>query len=125
MGSPQAGDLADYTLTPLPLRHASIRLSAAVKEPTSCYLFRAVRVPRGAPRKLLTSQAPYSAAGGVCLMKQVFRRVIDRRGRVSVLELPVPHLGPDQVLVQGHYSLISSGTELGTLSKTPTELVRQ
>jgi polar amino acid transport system substrate-binding protein len=58
-------------------------------------------------------------------MKQVFRRVIDRRGRVSVLELPVPHLGPDQVLVQGHYSLISSGTETGTLSKTPTELVRQ
>jgi len=58
-------------------------------------------------------------------MKQVFRRVIDRRGRVSVLELPVPHLGPDQVLVQGHYSLISSGTESGTLSKTPTELVRQ
>jgi polar amino acid transport system substrate-binding protein len=62
---------------------------------------------------------------GVRLMKQVFRRVIDRRGRVSVLELPVPHLGPDQILVQGHYSLISSGTELGTLSKTPTELVRQ
>jgi predicted dehydrogenase/threonine dehydrogenase-like Zn-dependent dehydrogenase len=58
-------------------------------------------------------------------MKQVFRRVIDRRGRVSVLELPVPYVGPDQVLVQGHYSLISSGTETGTLSKTPTELVRQ
>jgi predicted dehydrogenase/threonine dehydrogenase-like Zn-dependent dehydrogenase len=58
-------------------------------------------------------------------MKQVFRRVIDRRGRVSVLELPVPHLGPDQVLVQGHYSLISSGTETGTLSKTPVELVKQ
>src|SRR2546430_15422070 len=58
-------------------------------------------------------------------MKQVFRRVIDRRGRVSVLDLPVPHLGPDQVLVQGHYSLISSGTETGTLSKTPTELVKQ
>ena len=58
-------------------------------------------------------------------MKQVFRRVIDRRGRVSILELPDPHLGPDQVLVQGHYSLISSGTESGTLSKTPAELVRQ
>jgi len=58
-------------------------------------------------------------------MKQVFRRVIDRRGRVSVLELPVPHLGPDQVLVQGHYSLISSGTESGTLAKTPLELVKQ
>ena len=58
-------------------------------------------------------------------MKQVFRRVIDRRGRVLVADLPVPHAGPDQVLVQSHYSLISSGTEMGTLSKTPTELVRQ
>jgi len=58
-------------------------------------------------------------------MKQVFRRVIDRRGRVMVAELPVPHAGPDQVLVQSHYSLISSGTEMGTLSKTPAELVRQ
>jgi predicted dehydrogenase/threonine dehydrogenase-like Zn-dependent dehydrogenase len=58
-------------------------------------------------------------------MKQVFRRVIDRRGRVNVLDLPVPHLGPDQVLVQSHYSLISSGTEIGTLSKTPLELVKQ
>jgi predicted dehydrogenase/threonine dehydrogenase-like Zn-dependent dehydrogenase len=58
-------------------------------------------------------------------MKQVFRRVIDRRGRVSVLDLPVPHVGPDQVLVQGHYSLISSGTETGTVSKTPMELVKQ
>ena len=58
-------------------------------------------------------------------MKQVFRRVIDRRGRVLVADLPAPHVGPDQVLVQSHYSLISSGTEMGTLSKTPTELVRQ
>ncbi|MBV9205493.1 MAG: bi-domain-containing oxidoreductase [Actinobacteria bacterium] len=58
-------------------------------------------------------------------MKQVFRRVIDRRGRVLVADLPVPHVGPDQVLVQSHYSLISSGTEMGTLSKTPAELVRQ
>src|SRR3984885_10076931 len=58
-------------------------------------------------------------------MKQVFRRVIDRRGRVLVTDLPVPHMGPDQVLVQSHYSLISSGTEMGTLAKTPAELVRQ
>jgi predicted dehydrogenase len=58
-------------------------------------------------------------------MKQVFRRVIDRRGRVLVADLPVPHAGPDQVLVQSHYSLISSGTEMGTLAKTPAELVRQ
>ncbi len=58
-------------------------------------------------------------------MKQVLRRVIDRRGRVLVADLPVPHVGPDQVLVQSHYSLISSGTEMGTLAKTPSELVRQ
>jgi len=58
-------------------------------------------------------------------MKQVFRRVIDRRGRVSILELPEPHMGPDQVLVQSAYSLISSGTESGTLAKTPVELVKQ
>src|ERR1700739_2192825 len=58
-------------------------------------------------------------------MKQVFRRVIDRRGRVLVGDLPAPHVGPDQVLVQSHYSLISSGTEMSTLSKTPAELVKQ
>jgi predicted dehydrogenase/threonine dehydrogenase-like Zn-dependent dehydrogenase len=58
-------------------------------------------------------------------MKQVFRRVIDRRGRVSVLEIPAPHVGPDQILVQSHHTLISSGTESGTLAKTPTELVKQ
>jgi predicted dehydrogenase/threonine dehydrogenase-like Zn-dependent dehydrogenase len=58
-------------------------------------------------------------------MKQVVRRVIDRRGRVQVLDLPEPHVGPDQVLVQTHYSLISSGTEMTTLSKTPVELAKQ
>jgi predicted dehydrogenase/threonine dehydrogenase-like Zn-dependent dehydrogenase len=58
-------------------------------------------------------------------MKQVFRRVIDRRGRVSILDLPEPYVGPNQVLVQSHYSLISSGTESGTLAKTPVELVKQ
>lgn len=58
-------------------------------------------------------------------MRQVFRRVIDRRGRIVVLDLPAPYVGPDQVLVQNHYSLISSATETGTLSKTPVELVKQ
>ncbi len=58
-------------------------------------------------------------------MKQVFRRVIDRRGRVVVLELPVPHLGADQILVQNHFSMISSGTETGTVSRTPIELAKQ
>jgi predicted dehydrogenase/threonine dehydrogenase-like Zn-dependent dehydrogenase len=51
--------------------------------------------------------------------------VIDRRGRVVVLDLPEPHLGADQVLVHGRYSLISSGTESTTLAKTPAELAKQ
>ena len=58
-------------------------------------------------------------------MKQVFRRVIDRKGRVTVLEVPVPQIGRNQLLVQSHYSLISSGTETTTLAKTPSELVKQ
>jgi predicted dehydrogenase len=58
-------------------------------------------------------------------VKQVIRRVIDRKGRVRVIELPEPDLGPQQVLVRNGYSLISTGTELTTLSKTPLELVRQ
>ena len=58
-------------------------------------------------------------------MKQVVRRVIDRKGNVVLLDLPAPHLGPDQVFVQNEFSLISSGTELSTLSKTPAELVKQ
>jgi predicted dehydrogenase/threonine dehydrogenase-like Zn-dependent dehydrogenase len=58
-------------------------------------------------------------------MKQVVRRVIDRKGKIAMVELPEPHMGPDQVLVQNHFSLISSGTELTTLSKTPLELVKQ
>ena len=58
-------------------------------------------------------------------MKQLARRVIDPKGKIILVDLPEPHLGPDQILVQSHYSLISSGTELNTLSKTPAELVRQ
>jgi len=58
-------------------------------------------------------------------MKQVVRRVIDRKGKIAIVELPEPHIGPDQILVQNHYSLISSGTELSTLAKTPIELVKQ
>lgn len=58
-------------------------------------------------------------------MKQVVRRVIDRKGRVQVVELPEPAPGPHEVLIENAFSLISTGTELGTLSKTPLELVRQ
>jgi predicted dehydrogenase/threonine dehydrogenase-like Zn-dependent dehydrogenase len=58
-------------------------------------------------------------------VRQVVRRVIDPRGRIRVIELPEPDLGPDQVLVRNEHSLISTGTELSTLAKTPFELVRQ
>ena len=58
-------------------------------------------------------------------MKQVFRRVIDRRGNIVIVDLPEPHVGPDQVLVHSRYSLISSGTEMSTLAKTPVELAKQ
>jgi predicted dehydrogenase/threonine dehydrogenase-like Zn-dependent dehydrogenase len=58
-------------------------------------------------------------------MKQVVRRVCDRRGRVLVAELPAPALGPREVLVSLRYSAISPGTERATLAKTLPELVRQ
>ncbi len=58
-------------------------------------------------------------------MRQIVRRVIDRQGKVVVIDLPVPHLESDNVLVQNAYSLISSGTEITTLSKTPVELAKQ
>jgi polar amino acid transport system substrate-binding protein len=58
-------------------------------------------------------------------VKQIVRRAIDSKGTVRVVELPEPHLGADQVLVRNHYSLISSGTELSTLAKTPQALARE
>lgn len=58
-------------------------------------------------------------------MRQIVRKVIDPKGRIDVIELPEPHMGRDQILVENHFSLISSGTELSTLSKTPLELVKQ
>jgi predicted dehydrogenase/threonine dehydrogenase-like Zn-dependent dehydrogenase len=58
-------------------------------------------------------------------MRQIVRRVIDRKGKVVTIELPMPQLGPHQVLAQNCFSLISSGTEMSTLSKTPPELVKQ
>ena len=58
-------------------------------------------------------------------MRQVGRRVIDRKGIISIENMPTPNLGENQVLISTHYSLISSGTELGTLEKTPVELAKQ
>lgn len=58
-------------------------------------------------------------------MRQVFRRVVDTKGKVTIEEVPRPQCGPDQVLVETAFTLISSGTEAATLGKTPAELARQ
>ena len=58
-------------------------------------------------------------------MKQLVRRVIDKRGKILIEDIPTPDVGDDQVLISTHYSLISSGTELGTINKTPVELAKQ
>ncbi|MBD3409008.1 MAG: zinc-binding dehydrogenase [Ignavibacteriales bacterium] len=58
-------------------------------------------------------------------MKQVVRRVVDRSGAIQIKTAPTPTVGDDQVLAATSYSLISSGTELGTVTKTPLELTKQ
>jgi NADPH:quinone reductase-like Zn-dependent oxidoreductase len=58
-------------------------------------------------------------------MRQVFRRVIDPAGKVSVEDVPVPTPGPYDVLIAAQYSLISGGTESATLRKTPLALAKQ
>lgn len=58
-------------------------------------------------------------------MRQVFRRVLDSKGRIQVEEVPAPACGPNQVLVDTRYTVISVGTEGATLSKTFPELVKQ
>jgi len=59
------------------------------------------------------------------MMRQVYRRVFDRAGKVVVEEVPVPTPAAHDVLVGVRYSLISAGTEAATLQKTPLELARQ
>jgi predicted dehydrogenase/threonine dehydrogenase-like Zn-dependent dehydrogenase len=58
-------------------------------------------------------------------MHQVFRRVMDKKGKILVTEIPAPGSGPDQVLVASRYTAISVGTEGATLGKTFPELVKQ
>lgn len=58
-------------------------------------------------------------------MKHVFRRVIDRKGRIVVEDIPVPAVGEFDVLIDTRASAISTGTETATLSKTLPELVKQ
>lgn len=57
-------------------------------------------------------------------MKQIIRRVIDKKGDIRIEEIPTPHMGDNQVLISTHYSLISSGTELGEINKNPLELAK-
>lgn len=58
-------------------------------------------------------------------MKQVFRRVIDRKGNIVVEEVPIPAVGEFEVLIDSRASAISTGTETATLNKTLSELVKQ
>lgn len=58
-------------------------------------------------------------------MRQVFRRVLDGKGKIQVEEVPAPACGADQVLIATRYTVISAGTEGATLSKTFPELVKQ
>ncbi len=58
-------------------------------------------------------------------MKQIVRRVIDRKGTIKVEEIPIPRLGRNDVLIDVRYSVISTGTEMSTLNKTFPELVKQ
>ena len=44
------------------------------------------------------------------------KQAIFKKGKVVVEEVPVPVCGPNQVLVENLYSLISSGTELSSLT---------
>jgi predicted dehydrogenase/threonine dehydrogenase-like Zn-dependent dehydrogenase len=57
-------------------------------------------------------------------MKQIVRRIIDSKGKVKIEEIPTPLVGDNQVLISNLYSLISSGTELGTINKDPIEMVK-
>lgn len=54
-------------------------------------------------------------------MKQLAQKLKD--GIVQVLDVPAPAAGPGMVLVKNHYSLISAGTEGGTVSAARKGLV--
>ena len=58
-------------------------------------------------------------------MKQIVRRVIDKKGKIQIEEVPVPIPSPRDVLIDTRYSVISTGTEMSTLNKTFPELIRQ
>ncbi|MEM0117534.1 MAG: bi-domain-containing oxidoreductase [Conexivisphaerales archaeon] len=55
------------------------------------------------------------------------KQVIARAGKVEVVDVPVPSLNDNEVLVKTHYSVISSGTESWTIQSTepvtPNDLI--
>jgi len=59
------------------------------------------------------------------IMKQIIRRVIDKKGKIQIEEVPVPVAGSNDVLIDTRFSVISTGTEVSTLNKTFPELVKQ
>ena len=54
-------------------------------------------------------------------MHQLTQRL--KTGEMKVLEVPLPDLGPGQVLVLNHYSLISAGTEGSTVKAARKSLL--
>jgi len=56
-------------------------------------------------------------------MKQVLQSLRD--GSISVVDVPVPALRPGFVLVRNLYSIISSGTEAGTVKLGQMNLVQK
>ena len=54
-------------------------------------------------------------------MKQILENL--RNGDISVDEVPIPTLKPGHVLVRNHYSLISTGTEGGTVKLGKMSLI--
>jgi threonine dehydrogenase-like Zn-dependent dehydrogenase len=54
-------------------------------------------------------------------MHQLTQKLKD--GKMQVLEVPVPVVGPGQVLIRTHYSLISAGTEGSTVQTARKGLI--
>ena len=54
-------------------------------------------------------------------MKQLLQKLLD--GKMSVLDVATPALGKGMLLVKNHYSLISAGTEGGTVSTARKSLI--
>ena len=54
-------------------------------------------------------------------MKQLTQKLKD--GQLRILEVPTPVLGPGQVLIRAHYSVISAGTEGSTVSTARKSLI--